>query len=41
LPIAPMTGPPAVCPIASAWLAIEFTVARTLESPMLWLSHVA
>ena len=40
LPIAPTPGPPATSPIASAWLAIELTVARTLESSIAWFSHV-
>ena len=38
-PITPIAGPPVHWPIASAWLVIEKTVARTLESSMLWLSH--
>jgi hypothetical protein len=35
-----MAGPPATSPIASAWLAIEFTVARTLESSTFLFSQV-
>ena len=40
VPITPMAGPPATSPIASAWLAIEFTVARTLESSTFLFSQV-
>lgn len=37
-PTAPTTGPPAVCPSASAWLIRERTVARVLLS-MFRFSH--
>ena len=37
-PMAPITGPPAICPKASSWLLIESTVARTRAS-IVWVSH--
>ena len=39
LPIAPSAGPPVHWPAESAWLVIEMTVARTLESSMLRFSQ--